>query len=220
MICLYTKCYALYKSKRKIIEVDIDSRFNYSAVMRNRKTAKKRAKTTPPILQDFESILRELPLAIKRLNDKRRARWLLEFAYTDLATLSTGSRLDLQSEVYAFGLPTNLAGLTDDRLSDVRNDLISLTRDPDLVESFQRELRSRFDKAAETGHDWEYVQPERLKAFQLFVNVKPALGHGGKSGSIAGGVEHLMSVATDLLEREKDRFGVCERCKEMFVAQR
>jgi hypothetical protein len=187
--------------------------------MRNKKTAKKRAKATPPILQDFESILRELPLATKRLNDKERARWLLEFAYTDLTTLSTGSRLDLQSEVYAFGLPTDPAGLTGDRLSDVRNDLIVLTRDSDLVESFQKALRSRFDKA-KTGHDWEWLQPERLKAFQLFVNVKPALGHGGRSGSIADGVEHLMAVATDLLERERDRFGVCERCEQMFAAQR
>ena len=169
------------------------------------------AGVTPPGV-DLE---RELDLARARLDAKGRAQWLLEFAYADLSQLSQGARADLSYEVLAFGaqdavsLGVTLMGAF--MVDDVAK----------LVESFQREVRERFDQAR-AGHSWTFTYPQREKEVSLFNRFAVSAEKVKPQKGTKVWIENLLAAATDLVEKDREKFGICEnpRCKSPFVAQR
>jgi len=218
----YHDIYGLANTKRKNISVAIARTIRYSATMRKKEKTKKAVKGLNPALGGYENDLKETGLAAKRLDEHGRAAWLLDLAYLDLSALSQGQRADKQFEVYAFGLPRNIAELKGDRLTDARALLDVLTHAGKLVEDFQKQLHDKFEDTKK-GHAWEWTHPERYASFTLF-NVKSTEGLGGRQrgGSMPAAVDHLMSLATELVERERDKFGICQspRCGKPFVSQR
>jgi hypothetical protein len=159
---------------------------------------------------------RELKLANNRLNAKGRARWLLEFAYLDLSQLSQGARSDLSYEVYAFGLTDHPTSSVDAAMlhfaAHKTDDLNKLTED------FQKEARDRFDEAI-AGGAWVFQYPEVSRHLRLFHQIKiPATTFTAQNF----GVNRLLKIATDLLDKEQGKFGVCNnpRCQRPFVSQR
>ena len=154
---------------------------------------------------------RELELASERLDKKGRARWLLEFAYLDFSKLSQGARSDISFEVCAFGQ-------TGDHIGDVTLHLAMRAGVlGKLVEDFKEAVRTRFDKAI-AGENWVFEYPKIEKRLALFGKtiVRTTILPGSAP------LDRLLTVATDLLEKEQEKFGICgnPRCKRPFVSQR
>ena len=91
-----------------------------------------------------------------------------------------------------------------------------------LVDFFQSELRKRFDDCKQ-GRWWEYRRPAPVERFTIF-KVKSPEGayyadHSGEGTSVH---DILLGIATDVLKRERERFGICQntRCGNAFVSER
>ncbi len=177
----------------------------------------------PDLTGDFAVAVRELGLAYQRLQAKGHARWLLEFAYLDLSKLSQGQYADIRFDVHAFALEKNpetwmADGHPDWQISaDVSLMMLSPTVD-DVPAKFQDELRTRFEKAKQ-GEMWEWRYPSVEKRIMVF---KSAQVGGLLTHHLPSLFDQLMSRATDVIEREFQKFGICEnpRCRRAFVAQR
>jgi hypothetical protein len=165
---------------------------------------------------EWKDLEREINLARDRLDTKGRARWLLEFAYLDLSQLSQGARADLSYEVAALGKTDDLIGSAVTQLAALKPNLTK------LVEDFQKAVRERFDKAR-AGGDWIFTYPSEQKHLSLFKQLKiRATKISPRQLPETFGVDHLLKVATDLLEKDLEKFGLCQnpRCGRPFVAQR
>jgi hypothetical protein len=89
---------------------------------------------------------------------------------------------------------------------------------------FHDELRKHFDGFF-TGHYWTHIELPTMK-FLLCPGVRPhddVLRHDlddPDSGKYLPPVKHLMFVAGRAVSAEKEKFGICERCKKPFIAEK
>lgn len=178
--------------------------------------------------KDLAVFKKDLKRAEKRMGDK--ARWLLDFAYKDLSRLTKKDVSDLSFEINAFAMGEKDAktwpekGIMDDpeMVYSMYSSLLGAVGDGMLINSFQGELSKRFEQARQ-GRWWEYTFPAETRRFTVFKDVHPpGVHYAQNSGSGFGLLDRLMIRATRLIERERDRFGICKnrRCEKMFVAER
>jgi len=176
----------------------------------------------------FAELKRDVRRAEKRVGDK--AKWLLKFAYLDLAKVNNIAFNDLRLEIFAFALseykpPKEFSTGFFEPLPYLFR-VFSLSRlgsTNSLVDFFQSELRKRFDDSIQ-GRWWEYRRPAPVERFRIFRRRSPEGVHyvdntGGDGISVP---DILLGIATDVLKRERERFGICQnlRCGNPFVAER
>ncbi len=91
--------------------------------------------------------LKELKLAQGRVGSRPvdRLRWLLTFAYRDLATISQGQLTDLAWEVVSFAVPANLQSLSRVQVEQAQDDLFSLTHPGGPSEALRKILSKPSD---------------------------------------------------------------------------
>jgi hypothetical protein len=191
------------------------------------------SRQTDEILNDkkrFAQLQRDVRRADRRVGDK--AKWLLDFAYRDLSKFNKSEANDLRLEVLAFALseykpPREFSTGIFEPLRYLfphfsTAGLWSVQKNG-LVNSFQGELRNRFDDCKQ-GRWWEYRRPAPIERFTIF-KVKSPEGSFYADHSREGETAHdiLLRIATDILKRERERFGICQnqpRCGKAFVSER
>lgn len=185
---------------------------------------------------------REIQLAWKRINGSpaRRLRWLLEFAYLNLDSLSVGRFADLRWEVLAFGLnmkPDQIQEFSrSHRGWEFRSDVAAFARPliknvdepnireqaaegahPELVRKFQTTMRDAFDKLFEPNW-WEVIRPAGLERIALVMPYDKDIDPEPYPPSL-GTHDRLLIHAIDLIKAERQRIRFCgnPRCEKRFV---
>jgi hypothetical protein len=184
------------------------------------------------LLQDkkrFAGLKRDVKRAERRVGDK--AKWLLEFAYRDLSKLDKVAVNDLCLEVLAVTLseyrpPKEFSTGIFEPLRYLFQFFTTAgfwsVQKNGLVDFFQSELRKRFDDCKH-GRWWEYKYPGKVERFTVFRVRSPEgaiyADHSGQGASLH---DILLAIATDILKRERERFGICQnqRCGKAFVSER
>ena len=184
------------------------------------------------ILKDkkrFAGLKRDVKRAEHRIGDK--AKWLLKFAYLDLSKLNNVAVNDLCLEVLAFAIseytpPKEFSTGIFEPLPFLFRFFTtagfwSVQRNG-LVDFFHSELRKRFDDCKQ-GRWWEYRHPAPVERFTIF-RVRSPEGAYYADHSDEGATAHdiLLGTATRVLNRERERFGICQnaRCGNAFVSER
>ena len=176
---------------------------------------------------------------------KDSARWLLEFAKKELPEL-TGKQSALAAELAAVGIKE--AGDLFGRFKFAKMELVSLPEkqagdlfpvtetqlDPfayfltcdamsqaSMMGAFQGWLKDQF-KQAEAGRGWK-LDPSLMpfRTIDLF-NTRASDNSLPGDTHIGSVVEYFEIAANRIVERERDRFGICQRfdCRNPFVAAR
>jgi hypothetical protein len=225
--------------------------------------SRKDSKGRKELLFILEPILKDLGLARRRLRKWGTARWLFDFAYSDLDTLSAGEIMNFGFDSLALVIPKDPKSMDNQELeyaaftallfTTPRKDLsmlpseeldkispesilkelsapLELLRKPsrggptEWLFGFHDELRKRFDGFF-TGHYWTHIEPP-TERFLLCPGVPPydnilKLDSSDLPPNIhLQLVEHLMLIAGRAVFAEKEKFGVCERCKKPFIAEK
>jgi hypothetical protein len=171
---------------------------------------------TPP----SASVIETLKKADSRVKDA--ARWLLEFEKKDLSKLTGKQFANLAAELAAVG-------------KEAAGDIVPRTSfDPfahfltfddreqaGIMWAFQDWLKGQF-KQAVAGNGWE-LNPS-LAPFRTIDLFNLRAGDESLPGDtyITGGVDCFKIAANQIVERDRDRFGICQnsRCRTPFVANR
>jgi hypothetical protein len=232
--------------------------------------SKKDSKERKRHLAILGPILKDLGLARRRIRKLGTARWLFDFAYSDLDTLSAGEitnfvfdslslviskdpkAMDDQELPYAVLIVDKFVGfkivgnirLESDRISSppsqggsILSSLKKIAAGPlELLSKpsptgptewlfvFHDELRKEFDGFF-TGHYWKHMEPATMK-FLLCPGVPPyddrlkLDSDDPPSHARLDPVGQLMLMAGRAVFAEKEKFGVCERCKKPFIAEK
>lgn len=154
--------------------------------------------------------------AQERLRD--HSRWLLDFAYLDLSQLDRKAVVALKLEIIAFAA-------TEHKIPEEHRDnavffvyailFFGLAERGSLLPVFQSEVKKRFDEC-NLGGVWRYDRPGPTERFSVFSREFRATLPNETD------LDFLLGAATDLVKRERERFGICQNkgCKKMFVAER
>ena len=236
--------------------------------------SKKASQAREDFLQILEPVLKDLGLARRRIRKLGTARWLFDFAYFDLDTLSMGEITNFVFDSLSLVIPKDPKTMDDQELcytaqtvfrfadakiaDNIHLELDRLSSLPPLAKVsslssaenigaplellsnpsptgptkwlfvFHDELRKKFDGFF-TGHYWEHIEPATMK-FLLCPGVTNVTTYGGTIDLEAASnipphfllerVEQLMFIAGRAVFAEKEKFGVCERCKKPFIAEK
>jgi hypothetical protein len=176
---------------------------------------------TPKLTPELKAAEKELALAYKRVGDSppKQLKWLLDFAFKKLDTLSGGELANIGWEVVAFGVGR-------EKIVDGSNDAIVFFNlaGPDrsrLIKRFQSELAAKFESV--TKGFWEINRPALTEKFAI-PGVTPRTPHQEEEEHPGPSV-YLILKASDLVKSERDRIGICENEKcpkpfRLFAAQR
>jgi predicted RNA-binding Zn ribbon-like protein len=204
---------------------------------------KKRKRLALPFSADAPEA-KELPLAYMRINGApaRRLRWLLDFAYLDLDSLSEGRFADLRWEVVVFGLNKKPDQMKDEfeiflELSSLTMPL-TLDRDrlrskeyqhqrlaeskkgapPELLREFQNTMRNAFDQLFKPEW-WEVTRPTAVERIALDIKT-PDNSRYAQNPPAFTGHDLLLMQAIDLIKAERQRLKICQNpnCRKRFVA--
>ncbi len=174
-----------------------------------------------------QTLDREITLASERLGKTptSRLKWLLQFAQSDLDSLSAGRWADVGWEVAAFSLPEKiLAGKGG--IEEKKNAMVSLvllvplspkpwTVPQEIVRKFHNSIKQGFE--AFFGGGWEIERPA-IKEKIVYAGGQTRI----RSGVFPGAITVLSLRAFDTISAEIQRIGKCEspRCGRPFVADK
>jgi hypothetical protein len=183
------------------------------------------------VKKQLEPIQKELQLAYKRIdgNSIKRLKWLLEFAESDLDSLSQGRLTDVGWELAMFSANVKPEKVHEDisyfgirfmmfDFSNPERPTQGTQVSPALIREFQTKMKQVFDLMY-AGEWWAYTYPPKVKRIAA-PHLAPPGEMKADNWEALNAMEQLELRAFELLEAEKDRLMVCANpnCKRRFVA--
>jgi hypothetical protein len=180
-------------------------------------------------IAELKKLAQEIKSANRRVGDP--AKWLLDFAYRDLSKLKRQAVTGIGMEALALAkaaLPQKPLDQGDLAFPVHHDTLFSAyskaglfrNESDQLLATFQRELRRRFDDCRR-GEVWDFERPPLRQRFEVFTRERNS-PRFYFSYAVAEPLESLLDMATTIVMRERERFGICAnpRCENPFVAER
>jgi hypothetical protein len=187
-----------------------------------------------PKAMDDQDLLLASVTAIWFAAPRKDAEGLLEEMNVELKDLQTKivELEDLRTKIAQGGEVKTMPTLGPAHSTPMKFARLELLKQPppagwtEWLYGFHNELKKNFERFF-TGHYWKHLEPATVK-FLLCPGVRPyddtlkldSFDLDRNPHPLLRPVEQLMLIAGRAVIAEKEKFGVCERCKKPFIAEK